>query len=139
MVKMWQLVLPEPEAVRSISSCTPSCVLTNRWPLPCRVGVGHGPQVNPETELVASEILGQGHVGPTAIGCLPSLVSVPSRVKVTGEFIPHVAAADALVVDPVRDPVDCDLHFGDVGVEVAFSVPGACHEGVDEQQEDALE
>ena len=27
----------EPEAFRSISSCTPSCVLTNRWPLPCRV------------------------------------------------------------------------------------------------------
>ena len=50
-------------------------------------------------------------------------MSVPSQVEVTGEFIPHVAAADALVVDPVRDPVDCDLHFGDVRVEVAFSVP----------------
>ena len=26
-------------------------------------GVGHGPQVDPEAELVGSEILGQGHVG----------------------------------------------------------------------------
>ena len=62
-----------------------------------------------------------------------------SRVEVTGEFIPHVAATDAIVVNPVGNPVDCDLHFGDVGVEIAFSVPGARHEGVDEQQEDALE
>ena len=101
-------------------------------------GVGHGPQVNPEAKLVGSEILGQGHVGPTAIGCLPSRVRVPSRVKVTGEFIPHVCATDTFVVDPVGDPVDCDLHFGDVGVEVAFSVPEARRVGVDEQQEDAL-
>ena len=35
------------------------------------------------------------------------------RVEVTGEFIPHVSAADALVVDSVGDPVDGDLHFGD--------------------------
>ena len=72
-------------------------------------GVGHGPQVDPEAELVASEILGQVHVGPasTTIGCVRdpgSCVSV--RVEVTGEFIPHVGAADALVVDPVGDPVD---------------------------------
>ena len=97
------------------------------------------PQVDPEAELVVSEILGQGHVGSTPIGCLPSLVSVPSRVKVTGEFLPHVGAADAIVVNPVGDPIDCDLHFGDVGVEIAFRVPGARIVGVSEQQEDALE
>ena len=33
-------------------------------------GVGHGSQVDPQTELVASEIPGQVHVGPTAIGCV---------------------------------------------------------------------
>ena len=102
-------------------------------------GVDHGPQVNPEAKLVGSEILGQGHVGPPAVGCLPSLVCMPSRVEVTGEFIPHVSAINPLVVDPVGDPVDGDLHFGDVWVEIAFGVPSACHEGVDEQQEDALE
>ena len=36
-VKMKQFVIPEPDAVLSISSCTPSCALTNRWPLPCMV------------------------------------------------------------------------------------------------------
>ena len=56
MVKMWQFVFPEPEAVRSISSCTPSWVLTSRWPLPCRVV--SGPQVDEEAELVACEIFG---------------------------------------------------------------------------------
>ena len=102
-------------------------------------GVGHGPQVDPEAKLVGSEILGQGHVGPASSGCIPSLVCVPSRVKVTGEFIPQVGAADALVVSPVGDPVDCDLHFGDVGVEIVFGVPGTRHEGGDEQQEDSPE
>ena len=82
-------------------------------------GVGHGPQVNPEAKLVM-EILGQVHVGPTAIGC------VSSRVKVTGEFIPQVEASYALAVGPV----DCDLYFGDIGVEIAFSVPGARRVGV---------
>ena len=64
---------------------------------------------------------------------------MPARVEVTGEFILHVAAADTLVVDPVGDTIDCDLHFDDVGVEIVFGVPGARHEGVDEQQEDSLE
>ena len=99
-------------------------------------GVGHGPQVDPETERVASEILGQGHVGPTARD--PG-AGVRVRVEVTGKFIPHVAATDPRIVDPVEDTVDCDLNFGDVGVEIAFGVPGARDEGVDEQQEDALE
>ena len=103
-------------------------------------GVGHGPQVDPETELVASEILGQVHVGPTATGCVRApCASMPSRVKVTGEFIPHVCDTNPLVVDPVGDTVDCDLHFGDIRVEIVLGVPGARHEGVDEQQEDALE
>ena len=102
-------------------------------------GVGHGPKVDPEAKLVGSEILGQGHVRPPAIGCLPSLVCVPSWVEVTGEFIPHVSAADALVVDPVGGPVDGNIHFGDVWVEIAFGVPGARIVGVDEQQEDTLE
>ena len=93
-------------------------------------GVGHGPQVDEETKLVASEILGQVHVGPARVRV---------RVEVTGEFIPHVAATNTLVVDPVGDPIDCDLHFGDVGVEIVFGVPGARNEGVDEQQEDPLE
>ena len=102
-------------------------------------GVGHGPQVDEETKLVASEILGQVHVGPTTIGCVRApCACMPSRVEVTGEFIPHVGAANPLVVDPVGDPVDCDLYFGDVRVEIVFGVPGARHVGVDEQQEDSL-
>ena len=53
-------------------------------------GVGHGPQVDPDTELVASEILGQVHVGPTAIGCVRApCVCVSVRVEETGEFIPR--------------------------------------------------
>ena len=76
-------------------------------------GVGHGPQVDPEAELVGGEILGERHVGPAAT----------VWVEVTGQFIPHVAAADALVVHPVGHAVDRNLHFGDVGVEVAFRVP----------------
>ena len=92
-------------------------------------GVRHGPQVDPEAELVASEILGQVHVGPAA----------RARSEVTGEFIPHVGATDALVVNPVGNAVGCDLHFGDVGVEIVFGVPGARRVGVDEQQEDSLE
>ena len=121
----------EPEAVRSISSCTPSCVFTRRWPLAVAVqgGVRHGPQVDPEAELVASEILGQVHVGPAA----------RVRFKVTGEFIPHVGATDALVVDPAGDAVDHDLHSCDVGVEIVLGIPGARRVGVDEQKEDALE
>ena len=31
------------------------------------------------------------------------------------------------------------MYFGDIGVEIAFRVPGACRVGVNEQQEDALE
>ena len=44
----------------------------------------------------------------------------------TGEFIPHVAATDSLVVDPVGNPVYCDLHFGDVGVE-KFVITAKAH------------
>ena len=43
------------------------------------------------------------------------------------------------VVDPAGHTVDCNFHFGYVGVEIAFRVPGARCVGVDEQQEDALE
>ena len=92
-------------------------------------GVGHGPQVDPEAELVASEILGQGHVGPAAT----------VWVEVTGQFISHVFAADALVVHPVGHAVDRNLHFGDVGVEVAFRVPGTGCVGINEEEQDALE
>ena len=31
------------------------------------------------------------------------------------------------------------MHFGDIGVEIAFRVPGARRVGVDEEQEDSLE
>ena len=106
-------------------------VLCIDQPLPVAVhgGVSHGPQVDPEAELVGGEILGQGHVG----------TAIHGRLEVTGQFIPHVAAANALVVDPVGHAVDRNLHFGDVGVEVVFSVPGAGCVGVDEQQQDTLE
>ena len=50
----------------------------------------------------------------------------------------HVGDTDAFVVDPVGHPVNCDLHFGDVGVEIVYGVPGARRVGVDEQQEDPL-
>ena len=92
-------------------------------------GVSHGPQIDPETELVGSEILGQGHVGPTA----------RVRVEGTGEFLPHVGAADTFIVHPVGNAVDCNLHFGNVWVEIVFRIPGARHEGVNEQQQDTLE
>ena len=104
-------------------------------------GVGHGAQVDPEAELVAGNILGQGHVGP-ATSHRPgprALVRVPLRVEVTREFLPHVAAADALVVDAVGHAVHRNLHLGDVGVEEVLSVPGTGRVRVDEQQQDALE
>ena len=92
-------------------------------------GVGHGAQVDPEAELVGGEILGQGHVGPAAT----------VWVEVTGELIPHVFAADALVVHPIGHAVDRNFNLGYVGVEVAFRVPDTCCVGVDEQKQDALE
>ena len=117
-------------------------VLCIDQPLPAAVhgGVSHGPQVDPEAELVAGKILGQGHVGPAAASlCFPSLVRVPLWVEVTREFLPHVAAADALVVDPVGHTVDRNLHLGDVRVEEVLSVPGTGRVGVDAKQQDALE
>ena len=90
-------------------------------------GVGHRPQVDPEAELVVGEIFGQGHVG------------LLLRFEVPGQFLPHVAATDALVVNPVGHAVDSNLDLGDVGVEELFSVPGTCYEGVDEQQQNTLE
>ena len=92
-------------------------------------GVGHGPQVDPEAELVGGEILSESHVGPAISGWF----------EVTGQFLPHVAAADALVVHPVGPAVDHNFNRGDVGVEVVFSVPSPGCVGVDEQQQDALE
>ena len=92
-------------------------------------GVGHGAQVNPETELVAGEILGQSHVGPT----------ISRSFEVTGEFLPHVAAAEALVVHPVRYAVDRHLHFSYVGIEVLFRVPGPGCVGVNEEEQYTLE
>ena len=78
-------------------------------------GFGHGAQVNPETELVAGEILGQRHVGPT----------ISRGVEVAGEFLPHVTAAETLVVHSVGYAVDRHLHFSYVGIEVVFRVPGS--------------
>ena len=92
-------------------------------------GVGHGPQVDPEAELVGGEILGQGHVGPAISGWF----------EVTGELLPHVATADTLVVHPVGHAVDRNFNSGDVGVEVVFSVPSTGCVGVDAQQQDTLE
>ena len=77
-------------------------------------GVGYGPQVDPEAKLVGGEILGQGHVGPATF----------VRVEVTGQFIPHVFATDALVVHPVGHAVHRNFNLSYVGVEVAFRVPG---------------
>ena len=64
---------------------------------------------------------------------------MPLRIEVTREFLPHVAAADALVVDTVGHAVDRDLHLGDVGIEEVLSVPCPGSVGVDEQQQNALE
>ena len=114
-------------------------------PLPVAVhgGVGHGAQVDPEAELVAGNILGQGHVGPaTRASPRPgprALVGVPLRFQVTREFLPHVAAADAFVVHPVWHAFHRNLYLGDIGVEEVFSVPGPGRVGVDEQQQNALE
>ena len=92
-------------------------------------GVGHGAKVDPEAELVGGEILSERHVGQAAT----------VWVEVTGQFIPHVFAADALVVHPVGHAVDCNFNLSYVGVEVAFRVPGTGCVGIDEQQEDTLE
>ena len=92
-------------------------------------GVGHGAQVDPEAELITSEILGQGHVGP----------ATSVRFEVTSQFLPHVAAADAFVVHPVGHAVDRNLHFGYVGVEVVLRIPVSGCVGADEEEQDALE
>ena len=92
-------------------------------------GVGHGTQVDPEAELVAGEILGQRHVGST----------ISRWFEVAGEFLPHVAAAEALVVHPVGYAVDRHLHFIYVGIEVVFRVPSPCCVLVNEKEQDALE
>ena len=92
-------------------------------------GVGHGAQVNPETELVVGEILGQSHVGPT----------ISRWFEVTGEFLPHVAAAETLVVHPVGYAVDRHLYFCYVGIEVLFRVPGPGCVLVNEEEQEALE
>ena len=92
-------------------------------------GVGHGAQVNPETELVAGEILGQRHVGPT----------ISRWFEVPGEFLPHVAAAEALVVHPVGYAVDRHLHFSYVGIKVVFRVPGPGLVLVNEKKQETLE
>ena len=102
-------------------------------------GVGHGAQVDPEAELAGGEILGQGHVWPAASGWLPSLVRVPLWPEVTGEFLPHVAAVDTFVVNPVGHAVDRNFNLGYVGVEVVFGVPGPGCVGVDEDEQNALE
>ena len=91
--------------------------------------VSHGPQIDPEPELVACEILGQGHVGPPLSG----------GGEVTREFLPHVAAADALVVHPVGHAVYCNFNLGYVGIEVVFCVPGPGCVGVNAEKQDTLE
>ena len=92
-------------------------------------GIGHGAQVNPETELVVGKILGQRHVGPT----------ISRGFEVAGEFLPHVAAAEALVVHPVRYAIDRHLHFSYVGIEVVFRVPSPDCVGVNEKEQETLE
>ena len=92
-------------------------------------GVGHGAKVDPEAELVGGEILSERHVGPAAT----------VWVEVTGQFIPHVFTADALVVYPVGHAVDRNFNLSYVGVEVAFRVPGTRRVGVDEEEQDTLE
>ena len=92
-------------------------------------GVGHGAQVDPEAELVVGEILGQRHVGPT----------ISRWFEVAGYFLPHIAAADAIIVHPAGNTVDRNLYFSYVGIEVVFRVPGPCCEGVNKEEQDALE
>ena len=53
--------------------------------------------------------------------------------------MPHVAAAEALVVHPVGYAVDRHLHFGYVGIEIVFRVPITGCVGVNEEEQDALE
>ena len=92
-------------------------------------GFGHGAQVNPETELVAGEILGQRHVGPT----------ISRWFEVPGEFFPHVTTVETLVVHPVRYAVDRHLYFSYVGIEVVFRVPGPDLVVVNEEEQETLE
>ena len=92
-------------------------------------GVGHGAQVDPETELVAGKILGQCHVGS----------AISRWFEVPGEFLPHVTAVETLVTHPIWHAVDRHLHFSYVGIEELFRVPGPWCEGVNEEEQYALE
>ena len=87
-------------------------------------GVGRGAQVDPEAKLVVGEILGQRHVGPT----------ISRWFEVAGYFLPHIAAAEALVVHPVGHAVDRNLYFSYVRIEVVFRVPGSCCVLVNEKE-----
>ena len=91
-------------------------------------GVGHETQVDPKAKLVGGEILVQGHVGPATF----------VRVEMPSKLIPHVFAADALVVHPIGHAVDRNFNLSYVGVEVVFRVPSARCVGVDEQKQDTL-
>ena len=92
-------------------------------------GVSHRSQIDPETELVACKIIGQGHVGPPLSG----------GGEVTGEFFPHVTTADAFVVNPVGHTVHCNLYFSDVGIKEVLCVPSPGRVGVNTEKQDALE
>ena len=92
-------------------------------------GVGHGAQVDPETELVGGEILGQRHVGPAATVWF----------EVTGDLIPHVFATDASVVHPTGHAVDRNCNLSYVGVKIVFRFPSPWIVGVDEQKQETLE
>ena len=92
-------------------------------------GVGHGAQVDPEAELVAGKILGQRHVGST----------ISRWFEVAGYFLPHVTAVETLVTHPIWHAVDRHLHFSYVGIEEVFRVPSPWCEGVNEEEQDALE
>ena len=76
-VKMWQLVVPEPEAVRSISSCTPSWVLTSRCPLPCMVV-----SATERRSIQRPNLLLARYLARVMLGLPPATVPAPGRLCV---------------------------------------------------------
>ena len=87
MVKIWHFAFPEPVVFLSIARCTPSFVLTRRWPLPCIVVSAIDLRSIKRPNLLSVRYF-QIHAGFATTFC-PKEPAYP---------IPHVDASDALVV-----------------------------------------
>ena len=112
---MWHLTLPEPEVFLSISRAAAVQAM-----------VRHGAEINEKPKLVFC----------IKVCCVHIAFRVLAEVPV--DLILRFSGLEALAVHFVWQPVDGDLHAGDVGVEKIFGVP--CSSGVSlaEEHEDSL-